>query len=253
MNNITDNAFVPSTKEQVTDHFEDTDNLADADGMDARACRGAHATTKEVTPAYVLAEFKWKSRVHTDTGESTWFMTPIASAVQSLINEAPDILSIGIDEMGDEDRALARQMAVEINSLAQTLIAIDTFQEKALKRYFNDQLARKAIYAVRTARAADQWSDRVQAQGKEEPENLTSMIERSFGDALQVATFRSALLEVDPKLEITYKSAAWDVMKYLAFSNQNKYLNPDELANRQANSHGATSTLVSRLRKHKAA
>jgi len=187
MNNITDNAFVPSTEEQVTDHFEDTDNLADADGVDARNGHGTHATTRETTPPYVLAEFEWKSRLKPATGEPIWFMTPIASAVQSLINEAPDILNIGIDEMGDEDHALARQMAVEINNLAQTLIAIDTYQEKSLKRHFNDQLARKAIYAVRTTRAAEEWSSRVQAQDKEEPENLTAMIEHAFNDAKQVS------------------------------------------------------------------
>ena len=51
MNNITDNAFVPSTEEQVTDHFQDTDNLADADGVDARNGQGVHATTKETTPS----------------------------------------------------------------------------------------------------------------------------------------------------------------------------------------------------------
>ena len=149
--------------------------------------------------------------------------------------------------------ALARQMAKEITSLSQTLIAVDTYQETALQRHFVNQLARKAIYAVRTARGADEWSSRVQAQGNEEPENLTAMIERGFNDARQVATLRSALLEVDPELEINYKSAAWDVMKYLAFSNQKKYLNPDELSNRQANSHAASGTLLSRLRKRTAA
>jgi hypothetical protein len=76
---------------------------------------------------------------------------------------------------------------------------------------------------------------------------------RSFFPPRPLATFRSALLEVDPNLEINYKSAAWDVMKYLAFSNQKKYLNPDELSNRQANSHAASGTLLSRLRKRTAA
>ena len=253
MNNITDNAFVPTMDAQVTEHFEDTDTIADADGVDVRTSQGSHAKAKEQTPDYVLTEFEWRSTVNQTTGETRWFMSPIKSAVDALINEAPDILNAGIDLLGDEDNALARQTAKDITNLSETLIALDSYQEDALKRHFVNQTARKAIYAVRTARAADEWSDRIQAQGKEEPENLTAMIERSFDDARQVATFRSALLEVDPKLEINYKSAAWEVMKYLAFSNQKKYLNPDELANRQANSHAASGTLLSRLRKRTAA
>ena len=253
MNNITDNAFVPTMDAQVTEHFEDTDTIADADGVEARAGQGAHAKAKEQTPDYVLAEFEWKSTVDQTTGETRWFMSPIKSAVEALIVEAPGILHEGIDLLEDEDNALARQLAKDITSLSQTLIGIDTYQETALKRHFVNQMARKAIYAVRTTRAAEEWSSRIQAQGKEEPENLTAMIERGFNDARQVATFRSALLEVDPKLEINYKSAAWEVMKYLAYSNQNKYLNPDDLANRQANTHGASSTLISRLRKRNAA
>ena len=253
MNNITDNAFVPTMDAQVTEHFEDTDTIADADGVEARAGQGSHAKTKEQTPDYILAEFEWRSTVDQTTGETRWFMSPIKSAVDALINEAPDILNAGIDLLEDEDNALARQTAKDITNLSETLVALDSYQEDALKRHFVNQTARKAIYAVRTARAADEWSDRIQAQGKEEPENLTAMIERSFDDARQVATFRSALLEVDPKLEINYKAAAWEVMKYLAFSKQKKYLNPDELANRQANSHATSGTLLSRLRKRNAA
>ena len=253
MNNITDNAFVPTMDAQVTEHFEDTDTIADADGVEARHGQGSHTKAKEQTPDYVLAEFEWKSSVNKTTGEPRWFMSPIKAAVEALIAEAPGILHEGIDLLEDDDNALARQMAKEITSLSQTLIAVDTYQETALQRHFINQLARKAIYAVRTARGADEWSSRVQAQGNEEPENLTAMIERGFNDARQVATLRSALLEVDPELEINYKSAAWDVMKYLAFSNQKKYLNPDELSNRQANSHAASGTLLSRLRKRTAA
>ena len=253
MDYITDNAFVPTMDAQVTEHFEDTDTIADADGVEARHGQGSHTKDKEQTPDYVLAEFEWRSTINQTTGVTRWFMSPIKSAVDALINEAPDILNAGIDLLEDEDNALARQTAKDITNLSETLIALDSYQEDALKRHFVNQTARKAIYAVRTARAADEWSDRIQAHGKEEPENLTAMIERSFDDARQVATFRSALLEVDPKLEINYKSAAWEVMKYLAFSNQKKYLNPDELANRQANSHAASGTLLSRLRKRTAA
>ena len=253
MINITDHAFVPTMDAQVTEHFEDTDTLADADGVEARHGGGAHAKDKEQTPEFVLAEFKWTPRTDKITGETRWFMSPIKSAVETLINEAPDILNAGIDLLEDEDNALARQTAKDLSNLMETIIALDTYQEDALKRHFNNQIARKAIYAIRTAKAADEWSTRVQCQGNEEPDNLTAMIERAFDDAKQVATLRSVLLQIDPKMEVNYKSAAWDIMKYLAYTNQNKYLNPDELANRQANSHGATSTLVSRLRKHKAA
>jgi hypothetical protein len=253
MNNITDHAFVPTMDAQVTEHFEDTDTLADADGVEARNSRGAHAKDKEQTPEFVLAEFEWKPRIDKITGETHWFMSPTRSAVEALINEAPDILNAGIDLLEDEDNALARQMAKDLSNLIETIIALDTYQEDALKRHFNNQIARKAIYAIRTAKAADEWSTRVQCQGNEEPDNLTAMIERAFDDAKQVATLRSVLLQIDPKMEVNYKSAAWDIMKYLAYTNQKKYLNPDELSNRQANTHGATGTLVSRLRKHKAA
>ena len=252
-NNITDDAFVPTMDAQVTEHFEDNDTIADADGIEARLGQGSHAREKEQTPDYILAEFEWKSRTDKMTDEVIWYMSPIKSAVQTLINEVPSILNAGVDLLEKEDIALARQLGKDITNLMETTVALDSFQETALKRHFNNQLARKAIYALRTVRAADEWSARVQRQGNEEPANLTAMVERAFNDARQVATFRSALLEVDPKLEITYKSAAWDVMKYLAFSNQNKYINPDELANRQANTHGATGTLVSRLRKRKVA
>ena len=252
-NNITDHAFVPTMDAQITEHFEDNDTIADADGIEARLGQGSHAREKEQTPDYILAEFEWKSRTDKMTDEVIWYMSPIKSAVQTLINEVPSILNAGVDLLEKEDIALARQLGKDITNLMETTVALDSFQETALKRHFNNQLARKAIYALRTVRAADEWSARVQRQGNEEPANLTAMVERAFNDARQVATFRSALLEVDPKLEITYKSAAWDVMKYLAFSNQNKYINPDELANRQANTHGATGTLVSRLRKRKVA
>ena len=253
MNNLTDNAFVPSTEEQITNHFEDTDNLADADGVDARNGQGAHATTKEQTPEFVLAEFEWKSRTDKITGETHWIMSPIKSAVQTLIKEAPGILNEGIGLLEEDDKALARQLAKDITNLSQTLIVVDSYQETALRRHFNNQLARKAIYALRTVRAADEWSTRVQCQGNEEPDNLTAMIERAFDDAKQVATLRSVLLQIDPKMEVNYKSVAWDIMKYLAYTHQKKYLNPDELANRQANSHATSSTLIHRLRKHKAA
>ena len=249
MNNITDHAFVPTMDAQVTEHFEDTDTLADADGVEARHGGGAHAKDKEQTPEFVLAEFKWTPRTDKITGETRWFMSPIKSAVEALINEAPSILNVGIDLLEKDDHALARQLAKDLTNLIETTLALDSYQETALKRHFSNQLARKAIYALRTVRTADEWSARVQRQGKEEPDNLTAMVERAFNDARQVATFRSALLEVDSELEINYKSTAWDVMKYLAFSNQNKYLNPDELANRQANTHSATDTLVSRLHK----
>ena len=252
-NNITDDAFVPTMDAQVTEHFEDNDTIADADGVEARNNQGAHAKDKEQTPEFVLAEFDWRSRTDKITGEINWFLSPIKSAVQTLINEVPSILNAGINLLEEEDNALAHQLAKDLNNLMETTIALDSYQETALKRHFNDQLARKAIYALRTVRTADKWSARVQRQGKEEPENLTAMIERAFHDAKQVAILRSALLEVDPKMEVNYRSVAWDIMKYLAYANQNKYLNPDELANRQANTHGATSTLVSRLRKHKAA
>ena len=253
MNNLTDNAFVPTMNAQVTEHFEDNDTISDADGVEARNSWGAHAKNKEQTPEFVLAEFKWRSGVDKVTGETHWFMSPIKAAVEALINEAPDILNAGIDLLEDEDNALARQMAKDLSNLMETIIALDTYQEDALKRHFNNQIARKAIYAIRTAKAADEWSTRVQCQGNEEPDNLTAMIERAFDDAKQVATLRSALLQIDPKMEVNYKSAAWDIMKYLAYSNQKKYINPDELANRQANTHGATGTLVSRLRKRKVA
>ena len=194
----------------------------------------------------MLAEFEWKSRTDKITGETHWFMSPIKSAVQTLINEVPSILNAGIDLLEKDDHALARQLAKDLTNLIETTLARDSYQETALKRHFNNQLARKAIYALRTVRAADEWSTRVQCQGNEEPDNLTAMIERAFDDAKQVATLRSVLLQIDPKMEVNYKSAAWDVMKYLAFSNQKKYLNPDELSNRQANTHSATDTLVSR-------
>jgi hypothetical protein len=253
MNNITDHAFVPTMDTQVTEHFEDNDTIADTDGVDARNGQGAHAKAKEQTPEFVLSEFEWKSRTDKITGETRWYMSPIKSAVEVLINEAPSILNAGIDLLEKEDHALARQLAKDLTNLIETTLALDSYQETALKRHFNNQIARKSIYAVRTAKAADEWSARVQWQGNEEPDNLTAMIERAFNDAKQVATLRSALLEIDPKMEVNYKYAAWEIMKYLAYSNQQKYLNPDELANRQANTHGATGTLVSRLRKRHAA
>ena len=253
INNITDDAFVPTMDAQITEHFEDNDTIADADGIEARLGQGSHARDKEQTPDYILAEFEWKSRTDKMTGEVSWYMSPIKSAVQTLINEAPSILNAGIDLLEEEDNALARQLAKDLNNLLETTVALDSYQETALKRHFNDQLARKAIYALRTVRTADEWSARVQRQGKEEPDNLTAMVERAFNDAKQVAILRSALLQIDSKMEVNYKPAAWDVMKYLAYANQNKYLNPDALTNRQANTHGATGTLVSRLRKRKVA
>ena len=65
MNNLTDNAFVPTMDAQVTEHFEDTDTLADADGVEARHGGGAHAKDKEQTPEFVLAEFKRFRQLHT--------------------------------------------------------------------------------------------------------------------------------------------------------------------------------------------
>ena len=78
MNNITDHAFVPTMDAQVTEHFEDTDTLADADGVEARNSRGAHAKDKEQTPEFVLAEFKWTPRTDKITGETRWFTDRIA-------------------------------------------------------------------------------------------------------------------------------------------------------------------------------
>ena len=88
MNNITDHAFVPTMDAQVTEHFEDNDTLADADGVEARHGGGTHARDKEQTPEFVLAEFEWKSRTDKITGETHWFMSPIKSAVQTLIRSA---------------------------------------------------------------------------------------------------------------------------------------------------------------------
>ncbi|MEA2093172.1 MAG: hypothetical protein U9P11_01255, partial [Pseudomonadota bacterium] len=85
-NNITDDAFVPTLDAQITEHFEDTDTIADADGVEARHNQGAHANDKEQTPEFVLAEFEWRSRTDKITGEINWFLSPIKSAVQTLIN-----------------------------------------------------------------------------------------------------------------------------------------------------------------------
>ena len=84
MNNITDNAFVPTMDAQVTEHFEDTDTIADADGVEASHGQGSHTKAKEQTPDYVLAEFEWKSSVNKTTGETRWFMSPIKAAVEAL-------------------------------------------------------------------------------------------------------------------------------------------------------------------------
>ena len=246
--NITDNAFVPTMDAQVTEHFADTDTIADADGVERRNSKGAHAKTREQAPEWITAEFEWRSWTDQATGEVKWALRPRKAAVERAIKLAPAIALDGIDAMEDEDHALARQLCQDIKSLIETAIALDTYQEDALKRHFVNQLARKAIYCARSAERAESWSARVQCSDQPEPQGLTDMVEGIFNDSVAVATLRSALLELDPTLEINYKGAAWDIFKYLAYSNTGKYLNPDELANRETNAHEATGTLLSRLR-----
>lgn len=246
--NISDNAFVPTMDAQVTEHFADTDTIADADGVEQRNNRGAHAKTKEQTPPWVQDEFEWYSFPDKTTGETVWKMRALKSAVEKAIRQAPSILHDGIDSMQDEDHEMARQLCKDIRNLVETASVFDSYQEVALKKFFANQLARKAIYCARSAERAADWSDRVSSKKEPEPEGLKDMLERAFGEATACATLRSALLELDPTVEVPYKAAAWDIFKWMAYSNEQRYMNPDELAGREENEHSATDSLIARLR-----
>lgn len=246
--NISDDAFVPTMDAQVTEHFADTDTIADADGVERRNYQGAHAKTKEQVPPWVQDEFEFYSFADKTTGETIWKMRPLKSAVEKAIRQAPSILHDGIDSMTEEDHEMAQQLCKDIQNLVETASVFDSYQEVALKKFFANQLARKAIYCARSAERAADWSDRVSKKSEPEPDGLTDMLERTFGEATACATLRSALLNLDPTIEIPYKAAAWDIFRYMAWSNEQKYLNPDELAGREENTHAATGTLIARLR-----
>lgn len=244
--NISDNAFVPTMDAPITDHFEDTDTIADSENVEFRKT-GGHGKTKDAAPEWVLKEFQWKSRVDQITGETQWFMSPIPTAVELTARSAPDVLADGIENMTDEDTELARQLAADIRSLIETATVVDGYLEKAIPKFFAGHLAKNCIFLSRRVDRANSWTDRLK-KDEPEPDALTDMVGQILSSTATAAVMRYALLDVAPNEPLNFKSAAWDVYKWQAWTHQNAYLNPDELGNREENTKDATKTLMGRLR-----
>jgi hypothetical protein len=202
---------------EVTAETEDREGTAKEHGK-------LHTGTgsKSPTPFWLNREFTWKMGTNSVTGETFWNLQPIKDVVATCISYCPGIVEDAYSALSDEDKAQATNFGKALRELAAEAEQMDSWLERTAAFAYAKDAAKNAASAVRWTLAQHD------AAGRDATQLAIDHGERAAKAGRTAAMLKLALITADSKIDINYKSGAWDLYKSEAYRQAKQFMNPDE-------------------------
>ena len=236
--NVSDDAFVPGMNTPTTEYVPDSQG--DPEGTVKR--QAAFATPRGAAPFFILEDFDWRNRVDTATGEITWYMVAKNGLAQLVAKEAETRMDRAVQQLEDDDKVIARELAKDLISAKQTALAVDQYLPNRFDQLLMDNAAQSAAFAARKHQQVVGARSRMQPD-QAEPEWLETVRNLGKQSARRAAILAYALLNVAPESTINFLNGAYNTLRMEARRNQDQYLNPDRLKDQVAHENSASAVL----------